>query len=105
MRAGLVMWGTWLLTFGLVYSVLNNIPHTAYVASLAPPIAALSGAGIVWLRGWYRAGSRGDWLLPVAVAAELAWAFYLWSGYRGFLPWALPVIVLAGSGRDRGAGR
>ena len=35
MRAGLVMWGTWLATFGVIYSVMSNIPHTAYMASLA----------------------------------------------------------------------
>jgi Aldehyde dehydrogenase family len=92
-RAGLVMWGVWLGTFGVIYSVMSNIPHTAYMASLAPPLAALSGAGIVLFWRWYRAGSWAGWLLPVAVAAELAWAFYLWSGYRAFLPWVLPVAI------------
>ena len=92
-RAGLVMWGGWLVTFGVIYSVMSNIPHTAYMASLAPPLAALSGAGIVLFWRWYRAGSLGGWLLPVAVAAELAWAYYLWSGFRAFLPWVLPVAI------------
>ena len=73
MRAGLVMWGVWLGTFGAIYSLMSNIPHTAYMASLAPPLAALSGAGIVLFWRWYRAGSWAGWLLPVAVAAELAW--------------------------------
>ena len=57
LRAGLVMWGGWLVTFGVIYSVMSNIPHTAYMASLAPPLAALSGAGIVMFWRWYRAGS------------------------------------------------
>ena len=95
MRAGLVMWGVWLGTFGVIYSVMSNIPHTAYMSSLAPPLAALSGAGIVLFWRWYRAGSWAGWLLPVAVAAELAWAYYLWSGFRAFLPWVL-------AGGDRG---
>ncbi len=115
LRAGLVMWGGWLVTFGVIYSVMSNIPHTAYMASLAPPLAALSGAGIVMFRRWYRAGSWAGWLLPVAVVAELAWAYYLWSGFRAFLPWVLPaaiglgvvavVIMVAGrlSRRARGA--
>ena len=97
MRAGLVMWGGWLVTFGVIYSVMSNIPHTAYMASLAPPLAALSGAGIVLFWRWYRAGGWTGWLLPAAVAAELAWAFYLWSGYRAFLPWVLPVAIGAGA--------
>jgi 4-amino-4-deoxy-L-arabinose transferase-like glycosyltransferase len=93
MRAGLVMWGVWLGTFGVIYSVMSNIPHTAYMASLAPPLAALSGAGIVMFWRWYRAGSWAGWLLPAAVAAELAWAYYLWSGFRAFLPWVLPAAI------------
>ena len=90
------MWGLWLITFGVIYSDMNNIPHTAYMASLAPPLAALSGAGIVLSWRWYRAGSAAGWLLPAAVAAELAWAYYLWSGFRGFLPWVLPVAIVLG---------
>ena len=96
MRAGLVMWGGWLITFGVVYSVMSNIPHTAYMASLAPPLAALSGAGIVLFWRWYRAGSWAGWLLALAVALELAWAYHLWSGFRDFLPWVLPVALAAG---------
>ena len=95
-RAGLVMWGVWLITFGAVYSVMSNIPHTAYMASLAPPLAALSGAGIVFFWRWYRAGSWAGWLLALAVALELAWAHHLWSGFRDFLPWVLPVALAAG---------
>ena len=97
MRAGLVMWGGWLVTFGVIYSMMSNIPHTAYMASLAPPLAALSGAGIVLFWRWYRAGSWAGWLLPVAVAAELAWAYYLWSGFRAFLPWVLPAAIGLGA--------
>ncbi len=96
LRAGLVMWGLWLITFGVIYSVMSNIPHTAYVASLAPPLAALSGTGIVLFWRWYRSASRAWWLLPLAVAVEVAWAYYLWSGYRGFLPWLAPAALVAG---------
>jgi len=95
-RAGLIMWGTWLLTFGVVYSEMSNIPHTAYMASLAPPIAALSGAGIVLFWRWYRAGGPRGWVLPLAVAAELGWAAYLWSRYPAFLPWARQAIIAVG---------
>jgi 4-amino-4-deoxy-L-arabinose transferase-like glycosyltransferase len=85
-KAGYVMWGTWLLTFGLVFSKMSVIPHTAYVASLAPALAALSGAGIVMFWREYRNGTSRGWLLPIAVAAEVAWSAYLWWPYRTFLP-------------------
>jgi 4-amino-4-deoxy-L-arabinose transferase-like glycosyltransferase len=97
-RAGLLMWGTWLGTFGVIYSAMSNIPHTAYVASLAPPIAALSGAGIAAFWQWYRSAGRLGWVLPGLVAAELGWAVYLWSAYPTFLPWVLWATVVVGIG-------
>jgi 4-amino-4-deoxy-L-arabinose transferase-like glycosyltransferase len=96
-RAGFVMWGVWLLTFGLIFSKMSTIPHTAYMASLAPPLAALSAAGIVMFWRYYRAGHRRGWLLPVAVAAELAWAAFLWRDYGGFLPWVRTAAIVAGA--------
>jgi hypothetical protein len=46
-RGGFVFWGVWPITFGLIFSKMSRIPHTAYMASLAPPLAALSAAGVV----------------------------------------------------------
>jgi len=60
---GYVMWGVWLVTFGFVFSAMKVIPHTAYVASLAPALAALSGAGIVMFWREYAAGTSRGWLL------------------------------------------
>src|SRR5207302_714951 len=43
-----------------------------------------------------RFGPEIGWLYPlalVAVIAGLAWAYYLWSGFRAFLPWVLPVAI------------
>lgn len=56
MRGGIVMWGIWLLTFAVIFSAMSVIPHTAYMASLAPPLVGLSGTGIVLFWGAYRAG-------------------------------------------------
>jgi 4-amino-4-deoxy-L-arabinose transferase-like glycosyltransferase len=86
-RGGLVMWGVWLVTFGFVFSA-SAVAHTAYVALLAPAIAALSALGIVMFSRAYRRGGRQAWILPLAVAAELAWGAWLWSHYPNFLPWA-----------------
>jgi 4-amino-4-deoxy-L-arabinose transferase-like glycosyltransferase len=91
------MWGTWLATFGLIFSKMSMIPHTAYMSSLAPPLAALSGAGIVMFWRAYRAEGWRGWLLPLAVAAEVAWAYFLWRDYGGFLPWARDLLAAAGA--------
>jgi 4-amino-4-deoxy-L-arabinose transferase-like glycosyltransferase len=95
-RGGFVLWGIWLLTFGAIFTAMGTVPHTAYIASLAPPLAALGGAGI--MLGWraYRAGGRSAWLLLAAVLAELAWAGWLWSGYATFLPWARWAVAAVG---------
>jgi 4-amino-4-deoxy-L-arabinose transferase-like glycosyltransferase len=90
------MWGTWLLTVGLAFSKMSTIPHTAYMSSLAPPLAALSAAGIVMFWRAYRAGGWRAWVLPAAVACELVWALFLWRDYSGFLPWARDAMVGAG---------
>ena len=96
-RGGFAMWGTWLATYGLIFSKMSTIPHTAYVSSLAPPIAALGGAGIVMFWRAYRAEGWRGWVLPLAVAAEAAWAYFLWRDYAGFLPWARDLLVVAGA--------
>jgi 4-amino-4-deoxy-L-arabinose transferase-like glycosyltransferase len=95
-RCGFVMWGIWLCTAGLVFSAMTTIPHTAYLAMLAPPVAALAAAGICMLVHLYRAGRPGGWLLPAAVLAEVLWAGLLWQGYRGFLPRVLTAAIAAG---------
>jgi len=96
-RAGLVLWGTWLLTAGLVFSKMTSIPHTAYMATLAPPLAALSAAGITMFWQAHRAGGRRSWILPAAVAAEVAWTLFVWRDYSGFLPWARTALLAAGA--------
>ncbi|UBU14931.1 ArnT family glycosyltransferase [Nonomuraea gerenzanensis] len=95
-RGGMVMWGVWLLTFALPYSAVFVIPHSAYVAVLAPPVAALSGIGIVMFWRAYRSGGRMAWIFPLAIVAELAWAVWLWSFYPTFLPWAMWGAVALG---------
>jgi 4-amino-4-deoxy-L-arabinose transferase-like glycosyltransferase len=95
-RAGFVLWGVWLLTVGLVFSKMSVIPHTAYLAALAAPLAALSAAGIVMFWRAYRAGGWRGWMLPFAVAVQLAWTLFLWKDYGGFLPWARDAIVVVG---------
>jgi 4-amino-4-deoxy-L-arabinose transferase-like glycosyltransferase len=91
-RGGFIMWGLWALTFGAVYSSMA-LPHTAYVATLAPPIAALSAAGILLTWKGYRDGTM-KWALPTAIAAETAWSASLWLRHHPtFLPWLIWLIV------------
>jgi 4-amino-4-deoxy-L-arabinose transferase-like glycosyltransferase len=90
-RAGFIMWGLWAATFAIIYSSMQ-LPHTAYVATLAPPLAALSAAGIAAAWNGYRDGTA-RWALPAAIAAEAAWSVYLASRYPHFLPWLIWLIA------------
>jgi 4-amino-4-deoxy-L-arabinose transferase-like glycosyltransferase len=60
----LALWGGWLLTLGLVYSVASYF-HPYNLAMLAPPICALAGIGALALWRAYAAGRR--WMLPAAI--------------------------------------
>ena len=48
-RAGLVLWGGWLIVNGIVFSYASGIIHPYYTVALAPPIAALVGIGVTLL--------------------------------------------------------
>lgn len=94
--AGLVLWGVWPATVMVVFSEIS-IPHTAYLAALAPPLAALSGLGIVEFWRAYRRGGRAAWLMPTVVAGQVGWAVYLARPYGDFLPWLTPTVVAVGT--------
>jgi 4-amino-4-deoxy-L-arabinose transferase-like glycosyltransferase len=96
LRAGLLLWGTWLATYFLAFSAGNVDGHVYYLGVLAVPLAALTGGGTVLMWRAHRAGGRGAWALPSALAATSAWAVWLASRYSSPLPWLAPVtLVLA----------
>lgn len=70
-RASVVLWGTWALAYGIVYSAAGGIFHLYYLATLAPPLAALGAIGCIEL---WRHGSRH---LAFGLAATALWQGYL----------------------------
>ncbi|MEH1167310.1 glycosyltransferase family 39 protein [Micromonospora sp. CPCC 205539] len=48
-RAGLLLWGGWLLVTGLIFSFMSGIFHAYYTVALAPAIGALVGIGVTML--------------------------------------------------------
>ena len=46
MRAGLLLWGGWLLVTAAVFSFMDGIIHPYYTVALAPAIAALVGISV-----------------------------------------------------------
>ncbi|MDH6220987.1 ArnT family glycosyltransferase [Streptomyces pseudovenezuelae] len=94
-RAGYLMWGGWLITSGVVLSAMS-IPHTAYAAVLAPPLAALAAAGATVLWRTHRAARGGPraWLLPAAVVVQEVWTLHIASEYTEFAPWLVPLVIV-----------
>jgi 4-amino-4-deoxy-L-arabinose transferase-like glycosyltransferase len=94
-RAGLLLWGGWLLVTGAVFSFMDGIIHPYYTVALAPAIAALVGISVreLW-RGKEFLALRI--VLAAMLAATGVWAFILLDRTPDWLP-ALRWVVLAGS--------
>jgi 4-amino-4-deoxy-L-arabinose transferase-like glycosyltransferase len=76
LRAGLIVWGGWLLITGIVFSFASGIIHPYYTVALAPAIAALVGLGVVEL--WRaRSTEAARWALAALVAVTGWWAYVL----------------------------
>lgn len=92
-RAGYLLWGTWLVTTGLVFSYMSGTVHSYYAVALAPAIAALVGAGVVEL---WRLRAR-HWLgVAVLAAGFVGTALFGWqllSRTPDFAPGVGPVAV------------
>jgi 4-amino-4-deoxy-L-arabinose transferase-like glycosyltransferase len=103
-RAGLLLWGAWLLGAGIALSSLHGISHSYYAVQLAPAIAgavALGGA-LVWQRALRPRATRARLLLAVTVSLTALWSTWLLLSRPAWplaaAPVALAAAVLAVSG-------
>lgn len=94
-RAGLLLWGTWLVVTGLTFSFMQGIFHAYYTVALAPAIGALvaSGGALLWRRR-DRAGSAA--VLALCVAGSALWAHTLLARSAGFLPGLATAVAVVG---------
>ena len=94
-RAGLLLWGGWVLVTALVLSYMNGIIHQYYTVALAPGIAAVLAIGgrEVWQQ-------RHTWLgrivLAIATAGTVVWAQTMLGWSPEFLPWLRWVVLVVG---------
>jgi 4-amino-4-deoxy-L-arabinose transferase-like glycosyltransferase len=94
-RAAFLLWGSWLVVSGLVFSLSAGVIHTYYTVALAPAIAALVaiGAVVAW-RLRERVGARA--LLALGVAVTAVWSVVLLRRTPSWEPWLVPVVAVAG---------
>jgi 4-amino-4-deoxy-L-arabinose transferase-like glycosyltransferase len=98
MRAGVVLWGTWLIVLFGLFSGGTRL-NSYYTAALVPAVAALCGAGAAtFLRHRQRMGARG--LLALAVAACTGYGVYLLEGGADVPGWLVPaaLVIAVGGG-------
>ncbi|WP_433120829.1 ArnT family glycosyltransferase [Micromonospora sp. CA-246542] len=117
-RAGLLLWGGWLLVTGLIFSFMSGIFHAYYTVALAPAVGALVGIGVtlLWRQRRPRPAPAADaheepvvvsrwqrWR-PLAATATLAatlavtvwWAWVLLGRSPDWYPWLRAVVLVAG---------
>lgn len=88
----LILWGTWLLTIGIFFSVAGFF-HQYYLSTLAPAICALFGSGVIVMwRDYRRAGWRG-WLLPLALLLTAFEQLFIINSNPTWGTWLIPVIA------------
>ncbi len=94
-RAAALLWGSWLVVTGLVFSFAAGIIHPYYNVVLAPAIGGLVGIGGVRL--WQdRSSLVSRLLLATGVVVSGIWAFRLLDRTPEWQPWLRYfVLVLA----------
>lgn len=109
-RAGIALWGGWLLVTGLVFSLMRGIFHAYYTVALAPAIGAIVGMGaaLLWQRRRHPAAAA---TLATTMAATAIWSYALLARSDSWHPWLRSVVLilglaaaaaLLGAGRVRG---
>jgi 4-amino-4-deoxy-L-arabinose transferase-like glycosyltransferase len=94
LRAALLLWGSWLVVSGAVFSFGGGVIHTYYTVALAPAIAALVaiGASVVWQRREQPAARIGA---AVVIAITAAWAIVLLHRSPSWETWITPLVIVA----------
>ncbi|MGB9186123.1 MAG: glycosyltransferase family 39 protein, partial [Solirubrobacteraceae bacterium] len=94
-RAGLILFGVWLLVNVAVFSSQQGIFHPYYVSALAPAVAALVGGGVVMLADWARRSWAGALALTLGVGVTAWMSVTLLARAAGFDTWLSGVIPIA----------
>ncbi|MEV4642850.1 glycosyltransferase family 39 protein [Actinoplanes sp. NPDC049548] len=96
LRAGLILWGAWLVGTGLVFSFMQGIFHAYYTVALAPAVGAVVGMGAVLL--WRaRRNPFAAVTLAAAIGVTAWWSWHLLGWSPDFVPWLRWVVLIGGA--------
>ncbi len=96
---GLLLWGGWLMTCVVFFSMVSGIFHSYYVVMLAPALGGVVGGGfgLLWKKQ-VEGHARSGWWLTLGVAATVAFQIFLaWQyGVNAiWMPLAFILVALA----------
>jgi len=76
----IILWGGWLLTCVVFFSMISGIFHAYYAIMLVPALGAVVGIGFAQLWAW---GSSKNWAgILLIVAAVITMGFQLFASYQ-----------------------
>ncbi len=95
-RAGTILFGTWLVIDGLVLSFMKTNVHPYYCMSLAPAVAAMFAIGLheMWRRRDSRLGQIG---LATMLLGTAGWSFWILARNAAWLPplrWSILAVTV-----------
>jgi 4-amino-4-deoxy-L-arabinose transferase-like glycosyltransferase len=95
LRACFVLWGAWLLTLTVTFSVTTTV-NVYYTGALTPAVAAILGAGVATAWAGDRRAVRLRAGLAVVAAGTAGYAAWLLSTGTGVPGWLIPAELAVG---------
>jgi 4-amino-4-deoxy-L-arabinose transferase-like glycosyltransferase len=93
-RAAFIIWGGWLVTTWLTFSLMQGIIHPYYSVALAPAIAAVVGIGVTTL--WKERSVVATFVLAATVLVTALWSYTLLARSSDWHPWIRYVVLITG---------
>ncbi|AQT82107.1 glycosyl transferase [Mycolicibacterium litorale] len=93
-RAGLLLWGGWLVVTAVVFSFMKGIMHPYYTVALAPAIAAVVAISVRELWRGKRFGAPRV-VLAAMLTVTGVWNFVLLDRTPDWLPWLRWAVLVA----------
>ncbi len=95
----LIIWGGWLLTCVVFFSIVSGIFHAYYAIMLAPALGAMVGIGFAQLWSWGRDKNWPGWLLIAAAALTIGFQVFamIQYGEGSWKMFGVGILFLAGS--------
>jgi 4-amino-4-deoxy-L-arabinose transferase-like glycosyltransferase len=94
----LILWGGWLLTCVVFFSMISGIFHSYYAIMLAPPLGAMVGIGFAQLWSWSADKKWAGAVLAVSAALTIGFQYFALVQYNEFSWWMLASALLLGLG-------